>query len=85
MCCFSCVQNYRGLLLVVSHDRAFMEGATSQLLVMPGDGSVNKFMGNYSDYLKQLQQLRQQQATAAQEQQKKAKWARSLDYALEHL
>eukprot|EP00878_Enallax_costatus_P045842 GHUV01055345.1.p1 GENE.GHUV01055345.1~~GHUV01055345.1.p1 ORF type:complete len:549 (+),score=163.93 GHUV01055345.1:459-2105(+) len=67
------LQVYRGLLLVVSHDRAFMEGSTNSLLVMPGDGTVDRFMGKYSDYLKQLYQLRQRQATAAAEQQKKAK------------
>jgi ATPase subunit of ABC transporter with duplicated ATPase domains len=70
---YFCTQNYQGLLLVVSHDRAFMEGATQQLLVLPGDGSVDRFHGNYSKYLQQLQQLRQQQQAAAQEQTKKAR------------
>lgn len=67
------LQAYQGLLLVVSHDRAFMEGATSELLVMAGDGNVKRFMGTYSDYLKQLAQLRQQQAAAAVELQKRIK------------
>eukprot|EP00775_Hariotina_reticulata_P003188 gene3188-3466_t len=71
------LQNYQGLLLVVSHDRAFMEGATQQLLVLPGDGSVEKFQGNYSKYLEHLQQLRQQQQAAAQEQNKKTSEERS--------
>jgi ATP-binding cassette subfamily F protein uup len=66
-------QVYQGLLLVVSHDRAFMEGATDMLLVMPGDGSIQKFMGSYGDYLQQLAALRQQQAAAAMEQQRKAR------------
>jgi ATP-binding cassette subfamily F protein uup len=67
------LQVYQGLLLVVSHDRAFMEGAVDMLLVMPGDGSIQKFMGSYGDYLQQLAALRQQQAAAAMEQQKKAR------------
>jgi ATP-binding cassette subfamily F protein uup len=46
---------YRGLLLVVSHDRSFMEGATDDLLVLPGDGSVERFQGTYSDYLRHQQ------------------------------
>ncbi len=61
------------MLLVVSHDRAFMEGATDKLLVMPGDGRIEKFMGNYSQYLDQLQQLRQQQAAVQQELERKAR------------
>ncbi|WIA12397.1 hypothetical protein OEZ85_012443 [Tetradesmus obliquus] len=67
------LQVYPGLLLVVSHDRAFMEGATDMLLVMPGDGSITPFQGSYGDYLQQLAALRQQQAAADLEQQKKAR------------
>ncbi|KAF6262123.1 P-loop containing nucleoside triphosphate hydrolase protein [Scenedesmus sp. NREL 46B-D3] len=67
------LQVYQGLLLVVSHDRAFMEGATDSLLLLPGDGSIQKFQGSYGDYLRELAALRQQQAAAAVEQHKKAR------------
>eukprot|EP00879_Flechtneria_rotunda_P011674 GHRR01012194.1.p1 GENE.GHRR01012194.1~~GHRR01012194.1.p1 ORF type:complete len:625 (+),score=273.22 GHRR01012194.1:471-2345(+) len=67
------LQNYRGLLLVVSHDQALMEACTDNLLVMPGDGTVDRFMGNYSQYLTHLQRLRQQAEAAVKAQQKKAK------------
>jgi ATP-binding cassette subfamily F protein uup len=60
---------YRGLLLVVSHDRAFMEGATDDLLVLPGDGSVVRHGGKYSDYLRERQQAAA--AAAAQQQQRR--------------
>jgi ATP-binding cassette subfamily F protein uup len=39
------------LLLVVSHDRAFMDNAVDRLLVLTGDGKVRLFDGSYSEYL----------------------------------
>ena len=47
---------YKGCLLVVSHDRFFMDEVVDQLFVFQGDGNVKGFMGNYSqykDYLKE--------------------------------
>ena len=47
---------YKGCLLVVSHDRHFMDEVVDQLFVFQGDGHVKGFMGNYSqykDYLKE--------------------------------
>jgi len=37
-------------LLVVSHDRFFMDQVVDQLFVFQGDGMVKGFMGNYSQY-----------------------------------
>ncbi|KAF8071337.1 yfmR [Scenedesmus sp. PABB004] len=67
------LQSYRGLLLVVSHDRAFMSGATDRLLVLPGDGSVQRAQGGYGDYLAQLFASRAGAAAAAAEAQKRAR------------
>ncbi len=44
------LQNYKGCLLVVSHDRFFLDQTVDQLFVFEGDGKVNGFMGNYSQY-----------------------------------
>ncbi|MBR6847312.1 MAG: ABC-F family ATP-binding cassette domain-containing protein [Bacteroidales bacterium] len=57
---------YKGCLLVVSHDRFFMDEVVDQLFVFQGDGKVKGFMGNYSqykDYLKEKEQLERQQQT----------------------
>ncbi len=58
---------YKGCLLVVSHDRYFMDEVVDQLFVFQGDGKVKGFMGNYSQYKDYLQekerQQRQEQAT----------------------
>ena len=44
------LQGYKGCLLVVSHDRFFMDQVVDQLFVFQGDGMVKGFMGNYSQY-----------------------------------
>ena len=46
---------YKGCLLVVSHDRFFMDEVVDQLFVFQGDGKVKGFMGNYSQYKDYLQ------------------------------
>ena len=50
------LKSYKGCLLVVSHDRFFMDQVVDQLFVFQGEGKVKGFMGNYSqykDYLKE--------------------------------
>jgi len=44
------LQGYKGCLMVVSHDRFFMDQVVDQLFVFQGDGMVKGFMGNYSQY-----------------------------------
>jgi ATP-binding cassette subfamily F protein uup len=44
------VANFSGTLLLVSHDRAFIDRVVTSLLVMEGDGRVQDFVGGYSDW-----------------------------------
>ena len=44
------VTEYSGTLLLVSHDRAFLDSVVTSLLVLEGDGTVQDFVGGYSDY-----------------------------------
>ena len=44
------LQTYKGCLIVVSHDRFFLDQTVDQLFVFEGDGNVKGFMGNYSQY-----------------------------------
>ncbi len=41
---------FSGCLLLVSHDRYFMDHLVDQLFVFEGDGAIRIFNGNYSDY-----------------------------------
>ena len=43
--------DYQGTVLLVSHDRAFMDNVVSSLVVFEGDGRVIEYVGGYNDWL----------------------------------
>ena len=45
---------YEGTMLVVSHDRDFLDNVATSLLYMKGDGTVVEYVGGYTDLLKRL-------------------------------
>jgi ATP-binding cassette subfamily F protein uup len=44
---------YTGTLLLVSHDRDFLDNVITSTLVFEGDGVVNEYIGGYQDWLRQ--------------------------------
>ena len=44
------LQNFKGCVIVVSHDRYFMDKVVDHILVFNGQGDIRDFPGNYSDY-----------------------------------
>ena len=44
---------YRGTLLLVSHDREFIDNVVTSTLVLEGNGRVGDYVGGYSDWLRQ--------------------------------
>lgn len=51
------LEDFPGCLLVVSHDRCFMNRAAESLLVFDGEGGIEKFPGSYDDYLENKRDL----------------------------
>jgi len=47
------VADYAGTLLLVSHDRAFLDNVVTSTLVFEGAAEVNEYVGGYSDWLRQ--------------------------------
>jgi ATP-binding cassette subfamily F protein uup len=47
------LQDYAGTLILVSHDRAFLDNVVTQTLVAEGDGRWREYVGGYSDWLAQ--------------------------------
>lgn len=45
--------DYSGTLLLISHDRAFLNHAVTSILAFEGEGSVNEYVGGYDDWLRQ--------------------------------
>lgn len=48
--------SFNGCVIVVSHDRFFLDSIVDHLFVFEGDGEVRDFPGNYSDYREWLKQ-----------------------------
>ena len=47
------VTNYEGTLLLVSHDREFLNNVVTSVLAIDGDGNVAEYGGGYDDYARQ--------------------------------
>jgi len=47
------LNDYTGTLLLVSHDRDFIDNVVTSTLVLEGDGEVGDYIGGYSDWLRQ--------------------------------
>jgi ABC transport system ATP-binding/permease protein len=53
------LRNFQGCLIVVSHDRYFMDKMVDHLFVFEGEGKVNDILGNYTVYRKNLKEQQQ--------------------------
>ncbi len=49
------LQNFKGCLIIISHDRHFMDSIVDHIFVFKGDGKIKDFPGNYSHYRKSLE------------------------------
>lgn len=57
------LQNFKGCVIVISHDRFFLDSIVDHLFVMEGNGVIKDFPGNYTDYrnyIKEQQKIAQQ-------------------------
>ena len=61
------LQDFRGCVIVVSHDRYFMDRVVDHLLVFNGEGQIDDFPGNYSEY-REWKSLRDKEEQEAKEQ-----------------
>jgi ATP-binding cassette subfamily F protein uup len=54
------IANFKGCVIVVSHDRFFLDRIAQHLFVFKGNGVIEDFPGNYSTY-REVQRLREEQ------------------------
>ncbi|VXA56209.1 transport protein Uup (ABC superfamily, atp_bind) [Acinetobacter proteolyticus] len=47
------LSDYKGTLLLISHDRAFMDNVVTSTWVFDGKGQIDEYIGGYQDYLEQ--------------------------------
>jgi ABC transport system ATP-binding/permease protein len=67
------LSEFQGCLLIVSHDRYFMDRLVDHLFVFDGDGVVRDFPGNYSQYRLNKKEDEQKEAAAPKAEQKQEK------------
>jgi ATP-binding cassette subfamily F protein uup len=53
------LMNYQGTLLLVSHDRSFLNNVSTSTIVFDDDGEVREYVGGYDDWLHQREQDKQ--------------------------
>ena len=70
------LREFKGCLIVVSHDRFFLDSIVDHLFVLEGDGAVRDFPGNYTDYRKWLKEKAAQEQSARQAAEPSANSAR---------
>ena len=70
------LRTFEGCLIVVSHDRYFMDKMVDHIFVFEGEGKIKDIVGNYTEYRQKLQedikQERQDKADAAKQQKQEA-------------
>ncbi len=81
------LDEYPGILLIVSHDRSFVDRIADHLFVLDGTGNVQDFPGNYTDYrilkeqeVKTEQAEKQKVAELKKEENKKEKVPSKMSY-----
>ena len=66
------LQQYQGCVIIVSHDRYFMDKLVDHLFVFEGDGVITDFPGNYTEWRRAaIKQQRQASADKAEAQKPK--------------
>ena len=66
------LESYKGCLVIVTHDRYFMDKLVEHLFIFEGEGKIRDFNGNYQDYLDEQEEKRNA-AKLAQQAPKVAK------------
>lgn len=68
------LKDYKGCLLIVSHDRSFMDHIVDHIFVFEGEGEIRDYHSNYTEYL--AQRNAQQRSEVLQKRDEKPKYER---------
>jgi ATP-binding cassette subfamily F protein uup len=86
------LDNYKGVLILVSHDRYLLDKLTDQLFIFEGKGKVQIYNGNYADFKleqdeiqklekeKQKKSIQEQTKPIVKEEKKKLSYKEQLEY-----
>ena len=60
--------DFKGTMIIVTHDRHFLDRLADHLFVFCGGGVIKDFVGGYSEYRSFMEDLRREERSAAQQQ-----------------
>ncbi len=69
------LKNYKGCLIIVSHDRSFLDNLVDHLFVFQGQGKIHDYHSSYTQY--RLSQAQQERDNAKQRRDDKPRYMRS--------
>ena len=76
--------DYKGTILLVSHDRAFLNNVVTSTLVFEGDAVINQYIGGYDDWLRQRKvETASSEKAAAKTQEKPATSTKKRSYKVQ--
>jgi ATP-binding cassette subfamily F protein uup len=64
--------DFPGTILLVSHDRAFVDAVVTSTIVFEADGSLNEYVGGYTDWQRQAESAREQESVVYATSKKRA-------------
>ncbi len=71
--------NFKGSVIIVSHDRFFLDKIADHLFVFEGEGKIKDFVGGYSDYREYIKEIERNKKAAERllEKPKDAQWQKT--------
>ena len=69
------LKDFKGSLIIVSHDRHFLDRLVDHLFIFCGDGKIKDFIGSYSEYHDYIKEYEAQQKAIARAKEKEEKAA----------
>ncbi|MFT4521524.1 MAG: ATP-binding cassette subfamily F protein uup, partial [Bacteroidia bacterium] len=70
--------DYQGCLLIVSHDRYFMDTLVDHLFLFEGEGKIRDFNGTYSDYRDELDERAARERSSQVKEADKTRWKQNV-------
>lgn len=72
------LKDFKGSLIIVSHDRHFLDRLVDHLFIFCGDGKIKDFIGSYSEYHDYIKEYEAQQKALARAKEKEEKAATAI-------
>ncbi|WP_186575924.1 ABC-F family ATP-binding cassette domain-containing protein [Aquibacillus kalidii] len=74
------LDHFPGVVITVSHDRYFLDRVIDQVIAFEGDGKIEQFFGNYTEYMEQAKEKQQEEQKTVKQAEKPRSRRKKLSY-----